>query len=46
MDDVRAAILESEVYDGVAPDDQPVELTATLLDPEGDALSLLVRCGR
>lgn len=41
IDDVRPAILELEVYDGIASDDEAVELTATLLDLQNNTLPFI-----
>jgi len=38
IDDVRAGILETRIYEGMLKDGKPLELTATLLDLHNDAL--------
>ena len=38
IDDVRAGILETRIYEGTLKDGKPLELTATLLDLRNDAL--------
>ena len=40
IDDVRAAILEARVYEGMLKDGEPLELTATLLDLRNEGLPL------